>query len=599
MKFFLTYLWIIGSLSSLMANHDCPIEGRTCKYEITTVSTMELLGSIQKSAAIKKGKKEVFVQSFIKKPKCPAPPSLSKTGVPVPQNEKALPIAFFPFDSISNSKEPPPQKIGLKIIAGEQGKNPSFIGTPPDTCLAVGKSQVIMGDNQGFVVFDKKTGHREDVGDAEITSIMNLDGNFTEFLQAGDVRIRYDHFSERYFLITLTYDFRGNLTNNGVCLAISEGSVITPFSQWTKVLNINNLTVIRDPQGCPGDQNTIHDFPSMAIDKHAVYIGWNIFDAKQNFLTLTLNVIQKESLFKGPAVITAFRDIIGFPGDSYPIRNAQGTLQPAMNFDCDDQKYGYLISTDPAMFGSLLFWRIEHPGSEKPRLSEVIPIDVLTTGSFVNPSPVTFPDNYYGNFGAIEYVDDRLQMAHVINRQLYTAHAILTDKNGIGSQDGDRVSSRWYQFDLTGDCTGCGKGCEKIHTKPALVQAGTLFDADNEEDPLAYNFPAIMTNKKGDLTLCGTVSSKKYPLSAFFVGRTEMDEQGTLLIGKNPPSVFYKGSGPFTRSLSSNTQRWGDFSYTQLDHEDGLTMWTIQEVAENGVEVQVVAELKAPKNRNQ
>ena len=346
---------------------------------------------------------------------------------------------------------------------------------------------------------------------------------------------------------------------------------------------------------CPGDQDTIYDFPTIGIDKEAIYIGRNIFDKVGNFLSLSLFVIQKESLFnKGSAIITAFRDIVGYPGDSNPIRNAQGTLQPAMNFDSDGQ-YGYIISTDPKMFGSLLFWRIKNPGSEKPRLSNVMQLDVLTTGSLVDPSKVTFPDNYYGKFGAIEYVDDRLQMAHVINKQLYTTHAILTDIYGIGSEKGDRVSSRWYQFDLTGDPNGSGKMTEHFDTKPALVQAGTLYDDENATDPWAYNFPAIMTNKNGDLTLCGTVSSKNYPLSAFFTGRRKEDEKGTLYIGEKRPSVFFGGIGPFTRSLSQFGQRWGDFSYTQLDHEDDLTMWTIQEVARDGLEVQVVAELKAPK----
>ena len=229
-----------------MAKNDFPFEGTTYECELTTVSTMELVGSIHISQAIKKGKKENDVKSPIKQPsKCPPPPPPAITGVPVPQNKRAMPVAFFPSKNVSNFKLDPPQKIGLKFIAGVQGANPTFIGTPPDTNLAVGKSQIILGDNSGLVVFDKKTGKREDVGDAEICSLMNLDGNFTEFLEAGDTRISYDRFSKRYIVIAGTYDFNGNGLNGGLSIAISDTNVISPSTRWT-VTNIYNLSIIRD-----------------------------------------------------------------------------------------------------------------------------------------------------------------------------------------------------------------------------------------------------------------------------------------------------------------------------------------------------------------
>lgn len=588
-KYMFAVMMAVGLTAPLAAtqpkqqNH----KGTTYLLEKRRVNTLELKKSISNQAA--KNKIDTTAN-------CPPPPPLATFNNPVTQNPNAIAAAFYPDPAASNALAPPPQAVGVTFIAGKTGQDPTSDLQPPDTCLAVGKSQVVLGDNMGIKAYDKM-GNHQDVADAAINTLLNYDGNFTTFLTNFDARIRF--FDGRFYIISSNADYYGDFLNLGFAIAVSDSDELSDTTAWT-VFTVFNAAVIPDSNGCPGDQNTEIDFPNLAIDDNAAYLSYSIYSSNGGSLTTSLFVFQKESLLgDGPVVATAFRDVVGYIGDQSPIRG-EFVLQPAMNFD-KKPEFGYVVLNNPTMFGSLSFFRVIDPGSTSPSLSPMISIDVLTTGcAIANPALYpNFPENLYGDFGRIEYVDDRLQMAHVIDGQLYTTHAIVTDANGVGDPNGDRLSSRWYQINMR----GAKKHKEHATTKPILVQAGTLFDP-SPTDPLFYNFPSIMTNKRGDLTLCGTVSGNNQSLSAFYVGRLKSDPLGTLRIGATPPSVYFAGSGAYTFGLESITgitttgftfgQRWGDLSYTALDPEDKMTMWTIQEVSVDNAQTQVVAELKAP-----
>ncbi len=369
-------------------------------------------------------------------------------------------------------------------------------------------------------------------------------------------------------------------------------------------------------------QVALADYPTLGIDKNALYVS--IANFVQNngtpppgnspWLSNSLFVIQKKSLYKGdgPVVITAFPDITkdtsgNFVGDQQNYRG-NSTVFGLDNYDDPCPKFGYVIATDPVYFGKLRLYRVLDAGSDSPSLVGPIIFDVLQT--YVKESdPIgysPFPTNLYGNFGKLEFLDDRLaDTSHINKKQIYTGHCLTVNSNGVcDPTTGDRTGIRWYQIDVTGDPTGRGKGCEKATTVPALVQAGTLFDPSTR-DPLFYKFPAILSNSQGDISICGTVSGNKQPISAFFVGKAGTDpKDGTLRIGTTPPSVYAVGSGHFNRSLGEGGgvgvefppvgQRWGDMSYSSLDPLDKKTIWTIQEIAVNGIETLVAAQLQAP-----
>lgn len=545
---------------------------------------------------------------------CPPPlPNLDPdSSVPV-QNPNALPGAFFPNPTVSNSLTPPPQTIDLTFVANRQGTSPVFIGTPPDTFGSKGLTQFIMGDNNGIISFDEN-GNRDNMLDTEVTTIANLDGNFSLFISNRDVRCRYDRLTDRYVLIFIIIDDKTQ-GYSGFTLCVSDSGIITENTQWT-VLTIFDSSIIPDKNGCPGDINNVgcfYDYPCLGIDAHALYVAFSVFEkTTSSWVSNTLFVIQKSSLYNGsgPVVLTAFRDITKtsareFVGGQASYR-ANSTVFPLDNYDDPNPAFGYAICTDPVFFGRLNLFRILNAGSTSPSLVGPLYIDVMATACKTSDPTTGRPilNQLYDILGSLEPCDDRLaDTSHINKKQIYTGHAITVDQNGTATTTDSRSGIRWYQLDVTDDPTGQGLGTETATTIPALVQAGTLFDPA-PSDPLYYTFPAIMSNSQGDISICGTVSSINTSPSAFFVGKSGKDpKDGILRIGTIPPNTYAIGNGRFSRSLGVGNasgvgvafaQRWGDMSFSSLDPVDKKTIWTIQEICQDGCEVQVVAKLVAP-----
>ena len=579
------------------------IEGQTFFIEGQTLTTEELINQLKKTA-----KTITAPSASLCQPCQPTffPPPL--TRMQIEQNPDSPAVTFYPDNSISNSILPPPQSIGSTFTAGNQGINPTFSGTPPDTMGVIGPKQFVMAINQGLVSFDRE-GNRTGDLDCSIGDFLNLDLDFSRLLQGFDPRIRYDKFSDRFYFICINRDATivTAMANNGFSIAVSDSGILTKQTKW-KVINIFSVN-IPDSNGCPGSQMSFIDYPQVGIDKHALYITLlSIYPANGSASqTASAFVVQKESLLKdGPAVITTFPVFPGFP----PMPQ-NGRTMPADNFD-EDPKYGYMISPMPfdgtkQILGQLLLYRISNPGSKHPTLSPGIPLVVPNT-STGNAPAADYQGNPWGVLGQIASAGAGadIQMAHIRNKQLYTIHSINVTKQGLGTAPGipgaaDRKATRWYQIDVTGDSDGKGRGKETETSAPALVQAGTLWDsiAQTGADADFYTWPAIMTNKRGDMSICGTISGKNTPLSAFFVGRLASDPLGQLRIGTtNTPNipgsrVFAQGAGLYTRNFAGG-QRWGDYSYSSLDPLDDTTMWTIQEIAKDGLEQLVVARLDAP-----
>jgi hypothetical protein len=530
-------------------------------------------------------------------PACPPAPGPAPVLVVPSQNPNAIAGAFFPTTTTSNSLVAPPQTIGTTFVAGDQSSNAGWTKTPPETMASVGPQQIVAALNPAITSFTK-AGVRDNVLNVEPSSFLNLDGDFNTIADMFEPSIYFDSQSSRWYYIALNANPNGTIRgNNGFSIAVSSSSVLTSATTWT-VVNIFNATLVPDENGCPGDQNLFFAYPTLGVDSNALYTSFAMFDVNGNYLTSTAFVIQKKSLLNpGPVFVTVFRDVVGDVGDEYPYREASSVLTPAINFDTNPQ-FGYYLATDPMLFGKLNLYRVINPGSTSPTLSPAVGINVLETSSSAVPS-VPFMGNLFGNLGVLKLSDDRIRSPIIRNGQLYATQTIMVNASGIADTTiGDpaaRSAARWYQLSLN------GAGTETATTVPTLIQAGTLFD-NAPSNPLWYNMPSLMVNSNGDLAMGFTVSSNLIPTSAGFVGRISSDPLGSLRIGNPPPSTYAVGSGQYSRALGLGTppahgslgQPWGSYSSTSLDPSDSLTMWTIQELANNSLEQVVVAQLIAP-----
>lgn len=536
-----------------------------------TVTTKELV------ALAKKNKRSAQVQAC---PVCPPFNPVVNPFTPI-QNPNALPGAFYPDPNVQNLKVVPPFTVGTTFLAGNHAISPSPLAFhETDNAVAVGREQILFVIDQGLTTFNRQ-GQRDNKLDVGPTNFLNLDGDFSTFIADGDPRVYFDPFTQRFYYVIINVDLIGSNTHSGVSIAVSDSDIISDATTW-KVVNIFNLDVIPDKQGCPGDQGVFYDYLTLGIDKKAMYLGF-LLVLNGERISSSLFVIPKKSLLSDePLKVTPFRDITGFDGGI-------SAIQPATNFD-KKAKFGYIVANNRKVDGKIDFYRVSNAGSDNPILSSAISVDVLTTAT---PIRVPFAGNLYGFFG--ELFDGFLPVvttAVIRDKQLYATQNILVNQRGEGDYAGDRNAIRWYRFDLTGDPTGRGCGKETETTVPVLIEAGTLFD-DAATDPIFYSFGSVMVNKNNTLAVCGTLSSTTLPTSAFFTGRKRTDPLGTLRVGAIvSDTVYAEGAGAYTASLNNSFgQNIGDSCSTSLDPRDETTMWTVQPLAFNNLENTVVAEL--------
>ena len=158
---------------------------------------------------------------------------------------------------------------------------------PPDTNGAVGKSQFMEVSNGSYAVYDKATGTRTSlVSDVSFWAAAGQTG------ANGDSRVMYNIGAQRWIAMS----FGGNTKD--LQIAISDTSDALGSWKSTKF------------EGYAGfGFGATADYPTLALDKNAVYIGTNNFAPKtsggsNNFRGTTLDVIPIDSLFGSGAPTT-------------------------------------------------------------------------------------------------------------------------------------------------------------------------------------------------------------------------------------------------------------------------------------------------------
>jgi hypothetical protein len=470
------------------------------------------------------------------------PPDRTK----LPQNQDSPMIEKFPVDPSTkavkevapNIAPQSPQTIGLNFNGGTLFDTLSF---PPDTMGEVGPSQYIMTVNGWLRSFNKTTGVADGVLDLEMDVFFNSvrNGSFTS-----DPRIRYDRLSQKWIIAII------NTVNvdNRILIAVSNTPNITPATVWTYYFFVNSAV------SPVGDVGCFADYPSLGVDANALYIGTNNFFADNTFCGTTAFVVRKSSILNGgPIVATAFRGLI----PSLPGGAGLYTPQGVDNFD-PAATVGYFIGVDNATFGTLKLRRVTNPGGT-PTISSDINLAVPATQ---NAATVPHLGNTGGTNGNLDVLDDRLYMAHLRNGRIYTSHNIGVNASGVAAASG-RAGSRWYEID-------------NVATTPTLRQSGTWFDSA-ATNPKSFWIPSIMVSGQGHIALGGSTAGANDRINAATIGRLSGDPLGTLQspVTYTTSSTAYNPAGD--TGVPSGSRRFGDYSYTSIDPEDDMTMWTIQE----------------------
>lgn len=441
-----------------------------------------------------------------------------------------------------------PQTIGVSFLGANTADTNAF---PPDTMGAAGPTQFLVGVNGRIRTFVKSTG----VADAVLNADMDT---FFATVRNGQPtstpRVRYDRLSDRW-IVTIV-NFNVSLTNNRILIAVSNSGTITNATVWTYFYFQHNLV------SPAGDTNTFFDYNTLGVDSNALFIGGNVFDDLGGFLGTTVHVVRKFTVTSGgggdlvpSGNVVAFRNLTGTPGGPGPY-SPQGVDSLAAAAATE----AWIIGVDNASFGTLMFRKITFsapnawpPSGISGNLSLAVPATAI-------PIPVPHQGNAGGTDGLLDAVDDRLFSATLRGSRIWTSHNIAVDSGGVGSAAGDRDGSRWYEIDVTGG-------------SPVLQQAGTLFDSAASNPRFSW-IPSIMVSGQGHAALGVSASGATQRINAASAGRLASDAAGTL----QSPLLYTASASSYNPAADPGPpRRWGDYSYTSLDPNDDMTMWTIQQ----------------------
>jgi len=467
------------------------------------------------------------------------------------------------------------QEIHSNFLATRIGEGAGF--TPPDCAGDLSTAnQLMIAVNGRLKVYDvptvtgtalttvqtsSNTTLASPVVDVDLDAFLaNSTLKLTDF---SDPHVRFDRLSGRWFICGIDVTSKAQ---NYLVIAVSNSTIINSSSDFTfYYLPTNNGSNASDD---------FFDYPTLGVDKNALYIGGNMFDSTgTSFRGSPIYVVNKASLISGgPAVFTTFQYGVGAgksgSSDSTGVYTPQG-----VHNDDPAATEGYFVGVDNQLFGSLIIKRISNPGG-----IPVLSSDIL----------LTVPDTEYpqkqpaaGSSGGLDAADDRLFAAMIMKNKvtgissLWTAHNIEVNSSGNASSTGNRNGSRWYEI-------------RNLSTTPTLFQSGTLFDVA-ASNPRGFWMPSIAMSGQGHAVLGSSVAAANRRVQVAVAGRYASDATGTL----QPYDSVTRSTSSYSTSVLND--RWGDFSQTIVDPSDNMTMWTFQEYTNNSNSWGLRAvQLKAP-----
>jgi hypothetical protein len=481
-------------------------------------------------------------RSFVKQHELEGPDRSSLPDGPGAREESIYPYRTKQqIKEIQESHTDAPQTQGIGFTGSTLAFNGAF---PPDNMGAAGPSQYMCFVNGRVRTFNKTTGIADGVinvtADVFFASVMTppLAG---EIVFTSDPNVRFDRANGKWVMTII--DAILNATSgaisrpNRILIAVSSGSVISGATVWTFFQFQASASLF-----C--------DYPSLGIDNNALYIGGNMFTLAGAFAQCDGYVIRKSSIMgAGPLVLTTFAGIV-------PTSSGAGPWSPRGVDNFTTSTEGYFIGPDNATFNTLMLRRISDPGGT-PTISANISIPATLTTKF----PLTVPHlgNTGGTNGNVDALDDRLYSAVMRNGRLWTAHSIGVANTGIAGNSNTRNAVRWYEV-------------QNLNATPSVVQAGTIFDPSAAAE--YYWNPSLNISGQGYIAIGFSHAGASSRLDAGTSGRLPGDAAGTMrTVSMMTTSSFAYNPTGDTRS----PKRWGDYSFTCVDPDDDMTMWTIEQ----------------------
>jgi hypothetical protein len=418
----------------------------------------------------------------------------------------------------------------------------NFSEIPPDTMGAIGATQFMETTNGAYAVYNKSTGVQTKlIADGSFWAAAGqpaMDG--AQHFSNGDSRVIFDKTSQKWIVTS----FAASL--DSIAIAVSDTADAT--GAWKSTV----FSGFKDGFG-----TGVADYPTLAIDSKAIYIGTNNFTQTSGnpacfgggFCGTTLNVISRSDLLGagGPSVLslkqfnTTAADYIGGIDNGFAI---QGVNQVGPDS-------GRILAVGAANYGPVTY-SITNPGTAGA---------TQTTATLVDTTP------YSSNQGAvqpdgtrnIDPLDDRFSgQVWEFKGKIYAVHTITLPGAA-------HTSLELYVIDAATN---------------AVIQKSIIGDGTHDffQGALAINNhgQVVLSYNESGLDMNVSILAQSFHQVSGGNGMIAADGLPTVL-KVSPIGDYHNGSTQFSGAVGR--QRWGDYAQVTVDPNDPTKFWVIGEYA--------------------
>jgi hypothetical protein len=417
---------------------------------------------------------------------------------------------------------------------------------PPNTMGAVGTTQFTEFVNGGFAVFGKNGTVQKAQSDVAFWAAAGQTG------ASGDSRVLFDQRSNRWVALSF------GQSNSDIQIAVSNTADATGTWQSTKFTGFAGGTA---------------DYPTLAIDNNAVYIGTNNFAATTppkttSFRGTTLNVIPLSSLVSAGAPTTTGITTFNTPYDPYTGGRDGGFAIQGVNstaaspdgkvvalslFNGNAHNYDTNLTFDITNAGTAAAAKVngQYIGGQTYNQDNFArqPNAVADT-----PTTGAFPDN--GR--VIDTLGSR------ISSNVYEANGLIYTVQTTSPLNDDHTSVHWQIINAATN---------------ALVSEGSIKDGVHD-----FFQGSLSVNAAGQVVI-GYNRSGSGPDGNISVFAQVFDTVGGHLIARGRADLLKVSlvddyhNGSLDGFVAAGRQRWGDYSQVTVDPTDPTKFWVIGEFA--------------------
>jgi hypothetical protein len=451
--------------------------------------------------------------------------------------------------SLDNNNKPANVVNAGSIVLGFEGisqyDNASFARNfiPPDTNGAVGGTQYLESSNGAFAVFDKATGTRTQlVSDIAWWAAAGQTG------ANGDNRVMYNADAKRWIVV----GFGANVKDLQIAISDTDNAL----GGWKSVKY----------EGFGGfGFGATADYPTLALDKNAVYIGTNNFapivsGGSNSFRGTTLNVIPIDSLFSaGAPTINNIKQFVTPYNGTTQVEDRGFAIQGVNSNSAGST--GKAIAASLFEFDSLGY-TINGLSSSDATGATRGAVDYLGEAGFVSPGKGRQPATILSNQRIIDTLDERISSSvYEVNGRIYMLHTV---NSLLDPQDEARVrvlvldsatNAILDEFDVG------SAGYDYYQGSIAVNDAGQVV---------------IGYNRSGLDPATGKIGFYARAYRTLADGTLE-ETMGETLLKESLTNDYHNGS--LFGQAAAGRQRWGDYSQVSVDPTNITKFWVIGEYA--------------------